>query len=122
MTIFFSRRNKLQKHSLPFYKFCKIQSIRLGPYEDKLWDLAVCFLPFSSNNGTGGWSTYGCELSGYNRTHINCSCSHLTNIAVIMDNAPYMVSHHQLVDLTELILQSLMVEEQNYESAEINID
>ncbi|XP_041458442.1 cadherin EGF LAG seven-pass G-type receptor 2-like isoform X3 [Lytechinus variegatus] len=58
------------------------------------------FWDFEYNNGTGGWSSDGCELSGYNRTHINCSCTHLTNIAVIMDNAPYMYVEEVMITLS----------------------
>lgn len=33
---------------------------------------------------TGYWSTQDCRLLGTNRTHTTCSCTHLTNFAVLM--------------------------------------
>lgn len=33
---------------------------------------------------TGQWSSLGCRLLGTNSTHTTCSCSHLTNFAVLM--------------------------------------
>ncbi|XP_077980917.1 adhesion G protein-coupled receptor L2-like isoform X2 [Glandiceps talaboti] len=36
-------------------------------------------------NGEGEWSDYGCETVESNETHTVCSCSHLTNFAVLMD-------------------------------------
>ncbi|XP_072181687.1 cadherin EGF LAG seven-pass G-type receptor 2-like [Diadema setosum] len=65
---------------------------RSGP-QCVYWDFALY-------NDTGGWSTEGCRLTGYNRTHINCSCSHLTNIAVIMDNAPYQWTEDITISLS----------------------
>lgn len=32
----------------------------------------------------GYWSTQDCRLLGTNRTHTTCSCTHLTNFAVLM--------------------------------------
>ncbi|PIK60094.1 putative cadherin EGF LAG seven-pass G-type receptor 2 isoform X3, partial [Apostichopus japonicus] len=57
------------------------------------------FWDFDYDNGTGGWSTEGCKLVGYNRTHVNCSCTHLTNFAAMMDRAPYEVRSDTTVPL-----------------------
>lgn len=32
----------------------------------------------------GYWSTQDCRLLAANRTHTSCSCTHLTNFAVLM--------------------------------------
>lgn len=37
---------------------------------------------------TGQWSSQGCKLLETNSTHTTCSCSHLTNFAVLM-------AHHE---------------------------
>ncbi|XP_022101230.1 cadherin EGF LAG seven-pass G-type receptor 2-like [Acanthaster planci] len=50
------------------------------------------FWDFSLFDGVGGWSTKGCSVDSFNTTHINCSCNHLTNFAVMVDNAPPVVS------------------------------
>ncbi|XP_077998085.1 uncharacterized protein LOC144451170 isoform X3 [Glandiceps talaboti] len=36
-------------------------------------------------NGEGEWSDYGCNTVESNETHTVCSCSHLTNFAVLVD-------------------------------------
>ncbi|XP_018593473.1 adhesion G protein-coupled receptor L3 isoform X2 [Scleropages formosus] len=42
------------------------------------------FWSYSKRTMTGYWSTQGCRLVGTNRTHTTCSCTHLTNFAVLM--------------------------------------
>ncbi|XP_051978534.1 adhesion G protein-coupled receptor L3-like isoform X13 [Xyrauchen texanus] len=42
------------------------------------------FWSYSKRNMTGFWSTQDCRLLGTNRTHTTCSCTHLTNFAVLM--------------------------------------
>ncbi|XP_071784509.1 cadherin EGF LAG seven-pass G-type receptor 2-like isoform X3 [Asterias amurensis] len=44
------------------------------------------FWNFSLFDGVGGWSSKGCTVDSVNDTHVNCSCNHLTNFAVIVDN------------------------------------
>ncbi|XP_039607045.1 adhesion G protein-coupled receptor L3 isoform X11 [Polypterus senegalus] len=39
---------------------------------------------YSRRTMTGYWSTQGCRLLGTNKTHTTCSCTHLTNFAVLM--------------------------------------
>ena len=41
---------------------------------------------------TGHWSTQDCRLLGTNRTHTSCSCTHLTNFAVLMAHVEVKVS------------------------------
>ncbi|XP_031416297.1 adhesion G protein-coupled receptor L3 isoform X1 [Clupea harengus] len=42
------------------------------------------FWSYSKRSMTGHWSTQDCRLLGTNRTHTSCSCTHLTNFAVLM--------------------------------------
>nr|XP_057906239.1 adhesion G protein-coupled receptor L1 isoform X4 [Doryrhamphus excisus] len=42
------------------------------------------FWNYSERTMTGQWSTQGCRLLDTNGTHTTCSCSHLTNFAVLM--------------------------------------
>ena len=42
------------------------------------------FWSYSRRSMTGFWSTQDCRLLGTNRTHTTCSCTHLTNFAVLM--------------------------------------
>ncbi|XP_071804379.1 uncharacterized protein [Asterias amurensis] len=47
--------------------------------------LAQCvYWDFNLDNGTGDWSTDGCEYVGFEDGRIKCNCYHLTNFAVIM--------------------------------------
>ncbi|KAG7460259.1 hypothetical protein MATL_G00219500 [Megalops atlanticus] len=46
------------------------------------------FWNYSERSMTGQWSSQGCRLLETNHTHTTCSCSHLTNFAVLM-------AHHQ---------------------------
>ncbi|KAI1883014.1 hypothetical protein AGOR_G00240880 [Albula goreensis] len=42
------------------------------------------FWNYSERSMTGHWSTQGCKLLDANKTHTTCSCSHLTNFAILM--------------------------------------
>ncbi|KAL0970303.1 hypothetical protein UPYG_G00240090 [Umbra pygmaea] len=42
------------------------------------------FWSYSKRTMTGFWSTQDCRLLGTNRTHTTCSCTHLTNFAILM--------------------------------------
>ncbi|KAF5904624.1 adhesion G protein-coupled receptor L3 isoform X1, partial [Clarias magur] len=42
------------------------------------------FWSYSKRSMTGFWSTQDCRLLSTNRTHTTCSCTHLTNFAVLM--------------------------------------
>ncbi|XP_061838061.1 adhesion G protein-coupled receptor L1 isoform X3 [Nerophis lumbriciformis] len=42
------------------------------------------FWNYSERTMTGQWSTQGCRLLDTNNTHTTCSCSHLTNFALLM--------------------------------------
>ncbi|XP_017556028.1 adhesion G protein-coupled receptor L1 isoform X2 [Pygocentrus nattereri] len=42
------------------------------------------FWNYSERTMTGQWSSQGCRLMATNSTHTTCSCSHLTNFAVLM--------------------------------------
>ncbi|XP_052404625.1 adhesion G protein-coupled receptor L2 isoform X2 [Carassius gibelio] len=42
------------------------------------------FWNYSETSMMGYWSTQGCKLLATNKTHTTCSCSHLTNFAILM--------------------------------------
>ncbi|KAG5261284.1 hypothetical protein AALO_G00302170 [Alosa alosa] len=42
------------------------------------------FWSYSKRTMVGSWSTQDCRLLGTNKTHTTCSCTHLTNFAVLM--------------------------------------
>ncbi|XP_062869388.1 adhesion G protein-coupled receptor L2 isoform X2 [Trichomycterus rosablanca] len=42
------------------------------------------FWNYSERSMMGYWSTQGCKLVSSNKTHTTCSCSHLTNFAILM--------------------------------------
>ncbi|XP_063075605.1 adhesion G protein-coupled receptor L2-like isoform X2 [Engraulis encrasicolus] len=42
------------------------------------------FWNYSERSMMGYWSTQGCKLLHTNKTHTTCSCSHLTNFAILM--------------------------------------
>ncbi|XP_046690264.1 adhesion G protein-coupled receptor L1 isoform X1 [Silurus meridionalis] len=42
------------------------------------------FWNYSERSMTGQWSSQGCKMLATNSTHTTCSCSHLTNFAVLM--------------------------------------
>ncbi|KAJ8273969.1 hypothetical protein COCON_G00085940 [Conger conger] len=48
------------------------------------------FWNYSERSMTGHWSTQGCRRLVANRTHTTCSCSHLTNFAILMAHREVM--------------------------------
>lgn len=52
------------------------------------------FWNYSERSMTGQWSSQGCRLMETNSTHTTCSCSHLTNFAVLMVHHEPDVSLH----------------------------
>uniref|UniRef100_A0A8B9H6N9 Adhesion G protein-coupled receptor L1 n=1 Tax=Astyanax mexicanus TaxID=7994 RepID=A0A8B9H6N9_ASTMX len=44
------------------------------------------FWNYSERSMTGQWSSQGCKLVHTNNTHTTCSCSHLTNFALLMNH------------------------------------
>uniref|UniRef100_A0A673IKU4 Adhesion G protein-coupled receptor L3 n=1 Tax=Sinocyclocheilus rhinocerous TaxID=307959 RepID=A0A673IKU4_9TELE len=63
------------------------------------------FWSYSKRSMTGFWSTQDCRLLGTNRTHTTCSCTHLTNFAVLMAHVDVKVEtkiysvHDLLLDI-----------------------
>ncbi|KAL6491030.1 hypothetical protein MHYP_G00013750, partial [Metynnis hypsauchen] len=57
------------------------------------------FWNYSERSMMGYWSTQGCKLLGTNKTHTTCSCSHLTNFAILMAHRGHVgdVSVHELL-------------------------
>ncbi|XP_070563629.1 adhesion G protein-coupled receptor L2-like isoform X2 [Ptychodera flava] len=65
-------------------------------HKDTDMENPVCAFWNYTINGDGEWSDYGCETVESNETHTVCSCSHLTNFAVLMDVHGTVIpwSHH----------------------------
>ncbi|XP_043100512.1 adhesion G protein-coupled receptor L3-like isoform X12 [Puntigrus tetrazona] len=60
------------------------------------------FWSYSRRSMTGFWSTQDCRLLGTNRTHTTCSCTHLTNFAVLMAHVDVKTAapvHNLLLDV-----------------------
>uniref|UniRef100_A0A8C2WUY2 Adhesion G protein-coupled receptor L1 n=1 Tax=Cyclopterus lumpus TaxID=8103 RepID=A0A8C2WUY2_CYCLU len=57
------------------------------------------FWNYSERSMTGQWSSQGCKLLDTNNTHTTCSCSHLTNFAVLMAHREpdYQERMHELI-------------------------
>uniref|UniRef100_A0A3Q1JMY6 Adhesion G protein-coupled receptor L2a n=1 Tax=Anabas testudineus TaxID=64144 RepID=A0A3Q1JMY6_ANATE len=57
------------------------------------------FWNYSERSMMGYWSTQGCKLLDSNKTHTTCSCSHLTNFAILMAHREVSVdgSVHKLL-------------------------
>ncbi|XP_075894602.1 adhesion G protein-coupled receptor L1-like isoform X2 [Nelusetta ayraudi] len=57
------------------------------------------FWNYSERSMTGQWSSLGCRLLDTNDTHTTCSCSHLTNFAVLMAHhePDYQGRMHELI-------------------------
>ncbi|KAJ3599860.1 hypothetical protein NHX12_033814, partial [Muraenolepis orangiensis] len=51
---------------------------------DHYFNSNCSFWNYSERSMMGYWSTQGCKLLDSNRTHTICSCSHLTNFAILM--------------------------------------
>lgn len=54
------------------------------------------FWSYSKRSMTGFWSTQDCRLLATNRTHTTCSCTHLTNFAVLMAHVDVKVRAEML--------------------------
>uniref|UniRef100_A0A8C7JLC8 Adhesion G protein-coupled receptor L2 n=1 Tax=Oncorhynchus kisutch TaxID=8019 RepID=A0A8C7JLC8_ONCKI len=57
------------------------------------------FWNYSERSMIGYWSTQGCKLLDTNKSHTTCSCSHLTNFAILMAHRGNVVkgSVHELL-------------------------
>ncbi|XP_061680774.1 adhesion G protein-coupled receptor L2 isoform X8 [Syngnathoides biaculeatus] len=56
------------------------------------------FWNYSERSMMGHWSTQGCKLLESNKTHTSCSCSHLTNFAILMAHRKISVNRpHELL-------------------------
>ncbi|XP_040926472.1 adhesion G protein-coupled receptor L2 isoform X30 [Betta splendens] len=57
------------------------------------------FWNYSERSMMGYWSTQGCKLLDTNKTHTTCSCSHLTNFAILMAHREISVNDrvHELL-------------------------
>lgn len=58
------------------------------------------FWSYSKRSMTGFWSTQDCRLLATNRTHTTCSCTHLTNFAVLMAHVDVKVGAEMLRPVT----------------------
>ncbi|CAL8272008.1 unnamed protein product [Arctogadus glacialis] len=59
---------------------------------DRYFNSNCSFWNYSERSMMGYWSTQGCKLVDSNRTHTICSCSHLTNFAILMAHREISVS------------------------------
>uniref|UniRef100_A0A672RB42 Adhesion G protein-coupled receptor L2 n=1 Tax=Sinocyclocheilus grahami TaxID=75366 RepID=A0A672RB42_SINGR len=55
------------------------------------------FWNYSERTMMGYWSTQGCKLIHANKSHTTCSCSHLTNFAVLMAHRELLVRFQELL-------------------------
>ncbi|GAA6086814.1 adhesion G protein-coupled receptor L3-like, partial [Tachysurus ichikawai] len=62
------------------------------------------FWSYSKRSMTGFWSTQDCRLLATNRTHTTCSCTHLTNFAVLMAHVDVKVGAKMLCVLTGVLV------------------
>uniref|UniRef100_A0A3Q3AC60 Adhesion G protein-coupled receptor L2a n=1 Tax=Kryptolebias marmoratus TaxID=37003 RepID=A0A3Q3AC60_KRYMA len=60
------------------------------------------FWNYSERSMMGYWSTQGCKLLDSNKTHTTCSCSHLTNFAILMAHQEISVCHLLLTVITRV--------------------
>lgn len=56
------------------------------------------FWSYSRKTMAGHWSTQDCRLLATNRTHTTCSCTHLTNFAVLMAHVDVKVGGRRRID------------------------
>uniref|UniRef100_A0A671S3J2 Adhesion G protein-coupled receptor L2-like n=1 Tax=Sinocyclocheilus anshuiensis TaxID=1608454 RepID=A0A671S3J2_9TELE len=64
---------------------------------DNYFNPNCSFWNYSERSMTGYWSTQGCKLLATNKTHTTCSCSHLTNFAILMAHRDGVGSVHELL-------------------------
>lgn len=60
------------------------------------------FWSYSKRTMIGYWSTQDCRLLGTNRTHTTCSCTHLTNFAVLMAHVDVKVGRHLILRMLQV--------------------
>ncbi|XP_075710137.1 adhesion G-protein coupled receptor G2 isoform X2 [Rhinoderma darwinii] len=62
-------------------------TLKTSPKNDS--DVVNCvFWDFNKNNGSGGWSSYGCFVANTTQSETVCKCNHLTSFAILMDVSP----------------------------------
>lgn len=66
------------------------------------------FWSYSKRTMTGYWSTQDCRLLGTNRTHTSCSCTHLTNFAVLMAHVEVKVCLTLILSMLISLMKVLM--------------
>uniref|UniRef100_A0A8C9T0S2 Adhesion G protein-coupled receptor L2 n=1 Tax=Scleropages formosus TaxID=113540 RepID=A0A8C9T0S2_SCLFO len=65
---------------------------------DHYFNSNCSFWNYSERSMMGYWSTQGCKLLDANKTHTTCSCSHLTNFAILMAHREIVVNGvHELL-------------------------
>lgn len=57
------------------------------------------FWSYSKKTMAGYWSTQDCRLLATNRTHTTCSCTHLTNFAVLMAHVEVKVGESRRTEM-----------------------
>ncbi|XP_051930410.1 adhesion G protein-coupled receptor L2 isoform X9 [Hippocampus zosterae] len=67
------------------------------------------FWNYSERSMMGHWSTQGCKLLESNKTHTSCSCSHLTNFAILMAHRKISVNRQHELLLTVITRVGIVV-------------
>ncbi|XP_077439699.1 adhesion G protein-coupled receptor L2 isoform X7 [Vanacampus margaritifer] len=67
------------------------------------------FWNYSERSMMGHWSTQGCKLLETNKTHTSCSCSHLTNFAILMAHRKISVNRQHELLLTVITRVGIVV-------------
>ncbi|XP_076347019.1 adhesion G protein-coupled receptor L2-like isoform X2 [Tachypleus tridentatus] len=91
--------------NLPEGKFVRISLEHLEV--DKFSNPRCVFWNFSKNFG-GDWDESGCHRTKTSRTHTQCSCSHLTNFAVLMDIGG-VVPNDEIMNILSICCCSLSI-------------
>lgn len=89
--------------------------LSLPPQKEHYYNPNCSFWNYSEHSMMGYWSTQGCKLLETNKSHTTCSCSHLTNFAILMAHRGNVVSGpgprgEGEIDISAEIIRLLLVE------------
>lgn len=79
-------------HSLLIYASSFSLSLVCALQKEHYYNPNCSFWNYSEHSMMGYWSTQGCKLLETNKSHTTCSCSHLTNFAILMAHRGNVVS------------------------------
>lgn len=92
--------NAFEKHFMNRIFFCQMQHY---------YNSNCSFWNYSERSMMGYWSTQGCKLVSSNKSHTTCSCSHLTNFAILMAHQEVLVSQPVNKTVPLIILETVIV-------------